>query len=113
MAIEQWSVAAATLVVGYDACQGQDVGQQGYERALTGYGCTGSTAAGDFAADIFIDDVKIGTMFNTATGVGAPRDHIIPVEARYIPSNSQLKIRVTDAANSNPVFFFVETERLE
>jgi len=113
MAIDMWSVAAATAVVGYDLCTGQDVASQGYDRAITGFGLTGSAAAGDTIVDLFIDDVKIGTYTNTLTGVGAPGDHVQPVEPRAIPSNSKLKVKVVDAPATNPIWVYVETERLE
>ena len=113
MAVDVWSIAAATAVVGYDLAKDQDVASQGYDRALTGLGLTGSAAAGDTIVDVFIDDVKIATVTNTATGVAAPGDHIQPIEPRAIPANSKFKMRVVDAPATNPIWAYVETERLE
>lgn len=116
MGVEIVVVAAASATVGVDLLRvgDADFASQGYDRSLNGVGLTGSAAAGDTFVDIYIDDVKVfPNLTNTVTSIAAPNDHIIPIEARYIPANSKLKAKVTDAPATNPIYLLLDVERLE
>lgn len=96
------SVAAATAAVGYDLTSGKSVQSSYRARYLKGIACTGSTAAGDTAFDLFVDTIKVGTFVNTDTGVPNV-DDILPA-GHLVPAGAQLHAYVTDAATSNPVY---------
>ncbi|MCX6497166.1 MAG: hypothetical protein NTU93_00015 [Arthrobacter sp.] len=106
------SVAAATAVLGYDIMQNTQLQQSANPRVLNGAGMRGSAAAGDTAVDLFIDTVKVATIYNTSTGV--PNiDDIMPIDSLYIPPNALVHAYVTDAPATNPVFLALVLEEIE
>ena len=106
------SVAAATAVLGYDLMQNQQLQQSATPRVLQGIGLTGSTAIGDCAIDMFIDTVKVATIYNTKLLVGNT-DDVLGIDSLYIPPNALLHAYVIDAPATNPVFLLLQTEEVE
>lgn len=102
MGVGQFSVAAATAVVGYDLASGQIWQQQAKNRALTGFAIKGSAAALDTKVDLFIDTVKIGEFYNTGTSM-PNMDDVIPLDMNFVPAGAQIHIYVTDAPGTNPI----------
>ena len=99
--ILQTSIAAATAVVGYDLVAGNSLRQSDRARTLVAVGLAGSAAALDSEVDIFVGQVKVGSVFNS--GTGAPnRDSMFRVGA-FVPPNQEVHAYVTDAAASNPL----------
>ena len=97
------SVAAATAVVGYDLLQGERGRQMGRVRQLTGIAVAGSAAALDTKLGLYIDDVYIGSYYNTATGAVLLDAHLRPLDRNLVPPNSLLHLIVEDAPTTNPI----------
>ena len=97
----QASVAAATAVIGYDLANGQTWKQSMARRRLRGCALAGSAAAGDTEVHIFRGSVKIGELFNTATGFPT-RDHLFPIGSD-IPPGEEISVLVVDAPATNPI----------
>jgi len=112
MGTGEFSVAAATAVVGYDLATGTIWQQQSVDRALTGFALTGSAAAGDTKVDLYVDTVKVGEYYNTVTGFPT-MDHLKPVDRIFVPAGSLLHIYVTDAAATNPINGILMWEEVE
>lgn len=102
MGVGQFSVAAATAVVGYDLAKDTIWQSVGYDRALTGFGLKGSAAGGDTKVRLMIDTVEIGEYFNISTGF-PNNDDLIQLDDLYCPANSQIHLYVTDAPLTNPI----------
>jgi len=102
MGLAQISVAAATAVVGYDLMQGHIAQQMGRMRVLSAIGCKGSAAAGDTKVDIFVDQTKVGEVYNSGTGF-CNMDDVMPIGAYAVPPHSQIHLYVTDAPGTNPI----------
>jgi len=102
MGVGQFSVAAATAVVGYDLTNGAFWKQIGKHRMLTGFGLKGSAAAIDTKVELFIGTVKIGEFYNTGTGL-PDNDDIVPLDGNYVPPNELIHVYVTDAPATNPI----------
>ncbi len=95
------SVAAATAVVGFDMAEGQRWKEQGNDRVLTGLALCGSAAEGDSEVDVFVDETRIGTFFNTKL-LFPDEDDVIEVGV-IVPANSEVSLVVQDAATTNPL----------
>lgn len=95
----QVSVAAATAVLGYDLARDQIWKTSGVDRILTGIAMCGSAAAADTKVDIMIDTVKVGEVYNSATGM--PNQDSYFEFDNYIPSGSSIALIVTDAPANN------------
>ena len=95
------SVAAATAVVGYDIIQGNSLRQSDRPRNLVGVALCGSAAALDCEVDIFVGQVRVGNIYNKATG-GPTRDHIFPIRA-FVPANQEVHAYVVTAPGTNPL----------
>ena len=105
------SVAAATAIVGYDLLDNAFWRQSPADRVLTGVALKGSTAAGDTEVELFIDTVKLSTLFNT--GAGYPNnDDIVPLESLFVPGGSILHAYVTDAPVTNPIYLLLSDEEV-
>ena len=95
------SIAAATAVVGYDLIEGNSLKQSDKPRSLIAAALAGSAAALDTLVDIFVGQVKVGAMYNSA--VGAPnRDHLFRIGV-YVPANQEIHAYVVDAPATNPI----------
>jgi hypothetical protein len=105
------SVAAATAVVGYDLLVGLPWSRSPANRIITGIGYTGSAAIGDSAVDVFVDEVRIGTFYNTRLGMGN-KDDIFPQPGNFVPAGALVRVIVTDAPATNPVFLMLDMQEV-
>jgi len=99
--IGQTSIAAAVAVVGYDLTRDTTWRIASYARRLQSVGLAGSAAALDTKVDIFIGSVKVGEMYNSATG--APNRDSMFRGGYNIPAASPISVIVTDAPATNPI----------
>lgn len=102
MGVGQFSVAAATAVVGYDLAKDQIWQRSAIARALMGFGLKGSAAANDSKVSLYIDTVKIAEFYNTDTGF-PNMDNVIPLDGNYVPPGCDIHIYVDDAPATNPI----------
>jgi hypothetical protein len=105
------SVAAATAVIGYDLLVGQVWARSPKNRVLQGAGLKGSAAALDTEVEIFIDEIRIGDLFNTGTGY-PNNDDILPFENNVIPAGAQLRVIVKDAPVTNPISIVLKVREI-
>ncbi len=98
------SVAAATAVVGYDLLTGEPQARSPKNRALMSIAFTGSAVIGDCKVDVYIDEVRVGSFFNSALLTPQTNRDRQMLEALFVPAGAQLRVIVTDAPASNPVF---------
>ncbi len=102
MGVGQFSVAAATAVVGYDLATGTIWQQSSVDRALTGFGLKGSTAGADTKISLYIDTVKVGEFYNTTTGF-PNKDDVQEMDSNFVPAGAQIHIYVDDAPATNAI----------
>lgn len=105
----QFSVAAATAVVGYNLATGQTWRSAPYNRRLAGMGLAGSAAALDTHVRIMVGQEEVGDMFNASTGA-VTRDDMFGVGA-LIPAGTEIMVIVDDAAASNPINGALDLQR--
>jgi len=104
MAVYEVSIAAATAVVGYDLLSTLPYARvSGGGRVLRSAGIAGSAAAQDSRVGILVGGVKIGQLYNGATGgVSGDRDMTDFGDA-WIPPGESLSVLVEDAPATNPL----------
>lgn len=112
MATGQFSVAAASAVVGYDLATGQIWQQSSIDRALTGFALKGSAAGGDTKVSVYIDTVKICEAYNVSTGY-PNNDDLIDLDMNLIPSGAQIHLYVDDAPATNPINGIITWDEVE
>ena len=86
---------------------------QSYPRILAAVGVTGSTAEGDFIADIVVGERIVATVMNTVGGASQVPNKdtdLMPVGA-YVPRNSPVQMIIRDASNSNVVTYVFHFRR--
>jgi len=105
----QVSVAAAVAILDADVFTGEVWARSPQPRTLNGIACMGSAAAGDTIIEVNIDEVRVGNFFNITTGFPT-MDHLLPLEALFVPGGSQLRGIVRDAATTNPINLIVALE---
>jgi len=104
--IGQVSIAAATAVVGYDLASNTTWKTSSFNRRIIAAGMAGSAAALDTKVDIFVGNVKVGDLYNSA--LGAPnRDAMFRV-GFTVPAGSPIAVLVTDAPATNPINFNID-----
>jgi len=103
--IGQCSVAAAVALVGVDLLTNQSWNISSKRRVLTGVALVGSTAVNDFSADLYIEDTRVGTFWNTHAGVIAPDSEAdtIALGRLYVPPGSKISFVCNINATANPV----------
>lgn len=104
------SVAAATAVVGYDLFQDQTWRVSAELRRLRAIACAGSAAAGDFYADIYIGERRVGRIYNLATGwptMDHKQELTSPDRALVVPPGETVSAIVGDAPATNPINMIV------
>ena len=106
--IGEFSIAAAVAVVGYDLARDTTWQAAQRPRFLRGAALAGSAAALDTIVDIFVDSVKVGELYNSATGAPT-RDHLFPVGAN-VPSGANIKLIDRDAPGTNPINGILDIE---
>ena len=97
------STAAATAVVGYDLLLNSQVSNSSQNRVLRGVALTGSTAIGDCAIDVYIDSVRVATVYNSKL-LAPNMDDVLPVDDLIVPAGAIIHAYVIDAPVTNPVF---------
>lgn len=105
------SIPAATAVVGADLLSGVVFARSPEDRTLEGIALKGSAAAGDTVVDIYIDETRVGTFANNATGF-PNNDDLLPLESLFIPAGAQVRAIVTDAATTNPINLMISVEEI-
>jgi hypothetical protein len=110
MGMSQVSIAAATAVLGYDLMTGDTGKVQGNKRILRSIACTGSAAAGDSKIDLMVDNFKVGSFFNLATGFPT-LDHRFKLN-NWVPVGSAISLIVVDAPATNPLNVQIEWDDL-
>jgi hypothetical protein len=113
MAVYEVSVPAATAVVGADLLATLPYARvSGGGRVLRSAGVAGSAAALDTRVGILIGGVKVGQLFNGATGgVSGDRDMTDFGDA-WVPPGESLAVLVEDAAATNPINLRIVIEEM-
>jgi len=106
----QFSVAAATAVLGYNLASGKTWRSAPFSRRLAGLGIAGSAAALDSHVRVMAGQEEIADAYNAATGA-VNRDSMFGVGA-IIPANVELFIIVDDAPASNPLNGALDLQRV-
>ena len=96
------SIAAATAIIGADLFRDQSWRVSSKPRKLRGCRVAGSTAAGDCALDLFVDQYHIGRFYNLATGFPTEL-HNIPLKGNFVPPGATISAIVGIAAVANPI----------
>jgi hypothetical protein len=109
-----WQVAAATAVVDYDLCQDKMFQKSSKPRRLVKIAFVGSTATGDCHADVYFGSEKVMSIQNSAalTAYEPEKDWYWHSSKLFLPAGVPLRIIVTDAANSNPVYVGVDLQEM-
>jgi len=105
----EFSIAAATAVIGYDLMGGNSLNQARHDRFLRAAGLAGSAAALDTEVEVFVDQEKVGNIYNAATGA-VTRDHMRSL-GHYVPAGAQVRVMVKDAPVTNPINGVLDFDR--
>lgn len=97
-----FSVAAASAPLDTDLLAASIFKRAGNWRHLTGASNNGSSAAGDTRIGIYVDRVKVGTMYNRTTGFPSITDDLFELDA-LVPPGSDISLIVEDAPATNPI----------
>jgi hypothetical protein len=73
--------------------------QRAFPRVITGLALTGSAVIGDAGSDVFVENTKVATLYNSSTNVRPNRDDIIPQNIP-VPAQAAISAPVVDAAGS-------------
>jgi len=103
------AVAAAVAILDADLLVGQRFARTPQNRTLEAVAFTGSAVVGDAEIEMFIDEIRVGSFFNSKLLV-PDNDDLISLESLFIPGSSQLQAVVVDAAATSPVFVMLALE---
>ncbi len=106
------SVTAAVAVVGANVVANERWARSPVNRALTSAAYTGSAVIGDSEVDIYIDEVRVSGLFNSALLVPQVDRDMVPMGALFVPAGAELQVVVLDAAATSPVFFAANFEQI-
>lgn len=95
------SIAAATALVGFDLASGARWKEQANDRVMVAIGLCGSAAEGDTEVDVFIDETRIATVFNTK--LLFPDEDDMLETGVIVPANAEVSFVVQDAPTTNPL----------
>lgn len=103
--IGQTSIAAASATTGTDLLRNETWNISSKRRVLKGIALVGSAAINDFSADLFVEEQKIGTFYNTHAGVASPLtdSDTVPLGQVYVPPGSKISLIANGNATTNPV----------
>ena len=90
-------VTAAVGIVGADMFTGETWARSPVDRVLNGFAFTGSAVIGDAEVEVFIDEVRVGSFFNSALLTPQVDRDIQPLESLGVPAGAQLRCVVIDA----------------
>lgn len=99
-------IVKATIAVGDDVLANDLNKQAGVTRILRSVGFTGSAAAADAALDIFVQNVKVATVYNTTTAAPPKHDDRIPINV-IVPRGAEVSAICTDAAGATSYVEFI------
>ena len=102
--------AAAVAIVGADLFIGEVWARAPQDRVLNGVAYTGSAVIGDSEIEIFIDEVRVGSFFNSALLTPQVDRDVVPLESLGVPGGAQLRALVVDAAATSVVYTTVALE---
>jgi len=101
---------AAVAIVGADLFAGETWARSPVDRVLNGIAYTGSAVIGDTEIEVFIDEVRVGSFFNSALLTPQIDRDIQPLEGLGVPAGAQLRAVVIDAAATSVVFALAALE---
>jgi len=101
---------AAVAAVGADLFSGETWARSPVNRVLNGIAYTGSAVIGDTEIEVFIDEVRVGSFFNSALLTPQIDRDIQPLEALGVPAGAQLRAVVIDAATTSIVYTLAALE---
>ena len=96
--------AAAAASVGTDLLSGEVFSRETQNRVLTGVAYTGSAVIGDTAVEVYVGKTLVGNFYNSALLTPQVQRDLVPLEALGVPGGTQLRVVVTDAPATSPVF---------
>jgi len=100
-------VAAATAIVGYDMFVGESWARTPQPRAINEIGVSGSAVIGDASVELLVDEVRIGSFFNSALLV--PQfDSMVNLGRLFIPGGALLRCIVRDAPATSILYIRVD-----
>jgi len=103
-------VTAAVAILGADLFTGEVWARTPQDRVLTGVAYTGSAVIGDTEIEVYIDEVRVGSFFNSALLTPQIDRDIQPLESLGVPGGAQLRANVVDAAATSVVYALVALE---
>lgn len=103
-------VAAAVAILDADLFIGEVWARTPQDRTLNGIAYTGSAVIGDTEIEVYIDEVRVGSFFNSALLTPQVDRDIQPLEALGIPGGAQLRALVRDAAATSIVYCMAALE---
>jgi len=77
---------------------------------LNGIAYTGSAVIGDTEIEVYIDEVRVGSFFNSALLTPQVDRDIQPLESLGVPGGAQLRANVVDAPATSIVYAMVALE---
>ncbi len=101
---------AAVAIVGADLFLGEVWARTPNDRTLNGLAYTGSAVIGDTEIEVYIDEVRVGSFFNSALLTPQVDRDMQPLESLGIPAGAQLRAIVIDAAATSVVYTQVALE---
>jgi len=101
---------AAVAIVGADLFSGEVWARTPQDRVLNGVAYTGSAVIGDTEIEVYIDEVRVGSFFNSALLTPQIDRDIQPLESLGVPGGAQLRANVIDAAATSIVYTLVALE---
>ena len=101
---------AAVAIVGADLLAGQVWARTPQDRVLNGIAYTGSAVIGDTEIEVYIDEVRVGSFFNSALLTPQVDRDVMPLESLGVPGGAQLRANVVDAPATSVVYTMVSLE---
>lgn len=100
-------VTAAVAVVGADLFEGKVWARSPADRVLQGVSYTGSAVVGDTEIEVFVDETRIGSYFNSKL-LTPNIDDMFAVGNLGVPAGALLRAMVLDAAATSIVYAQVQ-----
>jgi len=104
---------AAVAVLDADLFNGEVWARAPQDRVLNGLSYTGSAVIGDTEIEVYIDEVRVGSFFNSALLTPQIDRDMVPLENLGVPGGAQLRALVRDAAATSVVYTSVALEDAE
>lgn len=105
--------AAATYAADEDWLDGKQAAVSRRLRALRFIGLTGSAAAGDMEVELFVGNMRVGNLTNSATGLGCKDENLIPVGRSVLcPPGTRIHCFTKTASGTNAAQLVLVTDEL-